>query len=154
MATLQKWKLDQANTLVGTQTVWGTLYQVNSKLHVITVNAGGSTTTTTPRGNLIPDANHTGGVIESIVDEVAPLAYWTVDSTIQDQANIYVITDVSVHSDCIQHRVRQIAANVPAVRIDNTNSFTYANTAIPSAGGDLVDISGTVVAESPNVGTV
>ena len=39
MATVQKWKLGQANTLVGTQTVVGTLYPVNSKLHVITVNA-------------------------------------------------------------------------------------------------------------------
>ena len=90
MAIVQKWKLGQANTLVGTQTVVGTLYPVNSKLHVITVNAGGSTSTTTPRGNIIPDSGYTGGVIESIIDEVAPLAYWTTDSTVADQANIFV----------------------------------------------------------------
>ena len=52
MAIVQKWKLGQANTLVGTQTTIGTIYPVNSRLHTITVNAGGSTTTTTPRGNL------------------------------------------------------------------------------------------------------
>ena len=153
MATVQKWKLGQANTLVGTQTVVGTLYPVNSKLHVITVNAGGSTTATTPRGNIIPDSGYTGGVIESIIDEVAPLAYWTTDSTVADQANIFVITDPSVHADDLQHRVRQIGANTAATRLTGT-TFTYANTSIISAGGNSVDVSGTQVIESPTVGTV
>ena len=145
MAIVQKWKLGQANTLVGTQTTVGTIYPVNSRLHTITVNAGGSTTTTTPRGNLVPDSGLTGGVIESIIDEVAPLAYWTTGSTAADQANIFIITDKSVSADDLQHRIRQIGANTAATRLTGT-TFTYANTAIPSKA-NLVDISGTQVIE-------
>ena len=40
-----------ANTLVGTQTTAGTLYGVNAKLHVITIN-----NSVAVRGNLVLDA--------------------------------------------------------------------------------------------------
>jgi hypothetical protein len=146
MAILQKWKLGQANTLVGTQTTVGTLYSVNSKLFVITVNAGGSTTDAPPRGNLIPDSGFTSGVIESIVDEVNPLAYYTTGSTVTNQANIFIIMDRTASSADLQHRIRQIGANAAATRLTST-TFTYANTAIRSAGGNLIDISGTQVIE-------
>lgn len=141
MATIQKWKLGQANTLVGTQTTAGTLYGVNAKLHVITVN-----NSVAIRANLVPDSGLTGGVIESIVDELNPLAYFTTGSTVTNQANIFVITDKHISSSDIQHRVRQLGANTAATRINGT-SFTYANTAITSSGGNLIDISGTQVVE-------
>jgi len=80
------------------------------------------------------------------------LAYWTTDSTVADQANIFVITDPSVHADDLQHRVRQIGSNTAATRLTGT-TFTYANTSIISVGNS-VDISGTQVIESPTVGTV
>ena len=146
MATFQKWKLGQANTLVGTQTTVGTLYATNSKLFVITVNAGGSTTDAPPRGNLVPDSGYTSGVIESIVDEVNPLAYFTTGSTVTNQANIFIVTDRTANAADLQHRIRQIGANAAATRLTST-TFTYANTAIKSAGGNLVDISGTQVVE-------
>jgi len=146
MATLQKFKLNQANTLVGTQTTVGTLYGVNSKVFVITVNAGGSTTSTTPRGNLVPDSNFTGGVIESIVSEINPLAYFTTGSTATNQANIFIIMDKVVSAGDLQHRIRQIGANAAATRLTST-TFTYANTAILSSSGNLIDISGTQVIE-------
>lgn len=146
MATIQKWKLSQANTFVGTQTTVGTLNGVNSKLFVITINAGGSTTSTTPRGNLVPDSGYTGGVIESIVDEVNPLAYFTTGSTATNQANIFVVTDKNVSAADIQHRVRQLGANSAATRLTST-TFTYANTSIISTGLNSVDISGTQVVE-------
>ena len=146
MATFQKWKLGQANTLVGTQTTVGTLYGVNSKLFVITVNAGGSTTSAPPRGNLVPDSGFTGGVIESIVDEVNPLAYYTTGSTATNQANIFVVMDRVANAADLQHRIRQIGANSAATRL-TTTTFTYANTAILSSGGNLIDISGTQVIE-------
>lgn len=146
MATFQKWKLGQANTLVGTQTTVGTLYGVNSKLFVITVNAGGSTTSAPPRGNLVPDSGFTGGVIESIVDEVNPLAYYTTGSTVTNQANIFVVMDRVANAADLQHRIRQIGANSAATRL-TTTTFTYANTAILSTGGNLIDISGTQVVE-------
>lgn len=146
MATFQKWKLGQANTLVGTQTTVGTLYGVNSKLFVITVNAGGSTTSAPPRGNLVPDSGFTGGVIESIVDEVNPLAYYTTGSTATNQANIFVVMDRVANAADLQHRIRQIGANAAATRL-TTTTFTYANTAILSTGGNFIDISGTQVIE-------
>ena len=146
MATFQKYKQGQANTLVGTQTTVGTLYGVNSKLFVVTVNAGGSTTTTTPRGNLVPDSDFTGGVIESIVSEVNPLAYFTTGSTATNQANIFIVADRTLNAGDLQHRIRQIGANAAATRLTAT-TFTYANTAILSAGGNKVDISGTQVVE-------
>lgn len=146
MATVQKWKLDQANTLVGTQTTVGTLYGPNSKLFVITVNAGGSTTSAPPRGNLVPDSGYTGGVIESIVDEVSPLAYYTTGSVLTNQANLFVVMDRTANAADLQHRIRLIGANTAATRLTST-TFTYANTAIRSAGGNLIDISGTQVVE-------
>jgi hypothetical protein len=141
MAILQKWKLGQANTLVGTQTTVGTLYGVNSKLHVITVN-----NSIAIRANLVTDSGLTGGVIESIVDEVNPLAYYTTGSTATNQANIFIVTDKQVSAADLQHRIRQIGANTAATRLTST-TFTYANTAIQSAGGNLIDISGTQVVE-------
>jgi hypothetical protein len=141
MATLQKWKLGQANTLVGTQTTVGTLYGVNSKLHVITVN-----NSIAIRANLVTDSGLTGGVIESIVDEVNPLAYYTTGSTATNQANIFIVTDKQVSAADLQHRIRQIGANAAATRLTST-TFTYANTAIQSASGNLIDISGTQVVE-------
>ncbi len=141
MATLQKWKLGQANTLVGTQTTVGTLYGVNSKLHVITVN-----NSIAIRANLVTDSGLTGGVIESIVDEVNPLAYYTTGSTATNQANIFIVTDKQVSAADLQHRIRQIGANTAATRLTST-TFTYANTAIQSASGNLIDISGTQVVE-------
>lgn len=141
MATIQKWKLDQANTLVGTQTTAGTLYGVNAKLHVITVN-----NSIAIRANLVTDSNFTSGVIESIVDELNPLAYFTTGSTVTNQANIFVVTDKHISSADMQHRIRQLGANAAATRLTST-TFTYANTAIRSAGGNLIDISGTQVVE-------
>jgi hypothetical protein len=146
MAIFQKYKQGQANTLVGTQTTVGTLYGVNSKLFVVTVNAGGSTTTTTPRGNLIPDSGYTSGVIESIVSEVNPLAYYTTGSTATNQANIFIVMDRTASASDLQHRIRQIGANTAATRLTAT-TFTYANTSIISAGLNSVDISGTQVVE-------
>lgn len=136
MATLQKWKLGQANTVVGTQTTAGTLYGVNTNLHVITINNSRAI-----RGNLIPESDLTGGVIESIVSEINPLAYFVTNSTVTNQANLFVVTDVTIEATDLQHRIRQIGANTAATRLTGT-TFTYANTAV---GPNQVDISGTQV---------
>ena len=146
MATLSKLKfyangVIQSNTVVGTQTTVGTLYGVNSKLHVITVNNSISI-----RANLVLDSGYTGGVIESIIDEVNPLAYYTTWSTATNQANIFIVTDKQISAADLQHRIRQIGANTAATRLTGT-TFTYANTSIISAGGNSIDISGTQVVE-------
>lgn len=130
-----------ANTLVGTQTTAGTLYGVNAKLHVITVN-----NSVAVRGNLVLDAGILDGVVESIIKEASPLAYFTTGSTVTNQANIFIVTDEQISSSDLQHRIRQIGANTAATRLTAT-TFTYANTSIISAGGNSVDISGTQVVE-------
>jgi hypothetical protein len=130
-----------ANTLVGTQTTAGTLYSVNAKLHVITIN-----NSIAARGNLVLDAGILDGVIESVINEVNPLAYFTTGSTVTNQANIFIVTDKHISSSDLQHRIRQIGANTAATRLTGT-TFTYANTSIISAGANSVDISGTQVVE-------
>ena len=140
MATFQKYKQGQANTFVGTQATVGTLYGVNTNLHVVTINAGASVGQVI-RGNLVTESGVTGGVIESIVGEVNPLAYYTTGSTATNQANLFLVTDITVKAPDLQHRIRQIGANTAAVR-GNVTSFTYANTAI---GPNAVDISSTQV---------
>lgn len=146
MATFDKRKfyanaVALANTLVGTQTTAGTLYGVNAKLHVITVN-----NSIAIRANLVTDSGILSGVVESIVDEVNPLAYFTTGSTATNQANIFIVTDKHISSTDLQHRIRQIGANSAATRLTST-TFTYANTSIISGGGNSVDISGTQVVE-------
>jgi hypothetical protein len=136
MASFQKYKVGQANTIVGTQTTAGTLYGVNTNLHVITVKNSKAFI-----GNVIPECGQTGGVVEAVVNEVNPLAYFVTNSTIANQANIFVVTDVTVKAGDIQHRVRQIGANSAATTSNNL-TFTYANTAV---GPNQVDISGAVV---------
>jgi hypothetical protein len=130
-----------ANTLVGTQTTAGTLYGVNAKLHVITIN-----NSVAVRGNIVLDSGILDGVVESIIDEVNPLAYFTTGSTVTNQANIFIVTDEHISSSDLQHRIRQIGANTAATRLTAT-TFTYANTSIISAGANSVDISGTQVVE-------
>ena len=65
--------------------------------------------------------------------------------------NLYLVTDETVPSSDLQHRIRQIAANTAATRLTAT-TFTYANTAVSERA---VDISGTVVhTVTGNVGFV
>jgi len=159
MATLQKYKLGQANTFVGTQTIKNTLYGSALSLHIVTINAGGTldpAASALPRGNLIAECTLTGGVVEAIVNEINPLAYCVggVSST-NAGGNLYLVTDAKVSSSDLQHRIRQIGANTAAVRstgIWSANAFTYGNTAISER---CVDISGTqVVASTGGVGFV
>jgi hypothetical protein len=140
MATFQKYKQGQANTFVGTQATVGTLYGVNTNLHVVTINAGASVGQVI-RGNLVTESAVTGGVIEAIVGEVNPLAYYTTGSTATNQANLFLVTDITIKASDLQHRIRQIGAGSPATRLTST-TFTYANTAV---GPNAVDISSTQV---------
>ena len=140
MATFQKYKQGQANTFVGTQATVGTLYGVNTNLHVVTINAGASVGQVI-RGNLVTESAVTGGVIEAIVGEVNPLAYYTTGSTATNQANLFLVTDITIKASDLQHRIRQIGAGSPATRLTST-TFTYANTAV---GPNAVDISRTQV---------
>ena len=147
MAIFQKYKQGQGNNVVGTQTIKNTLYGSTLGLHVVEIK-----NSVAIRGNLIVECDLVGGVVDSIISEVNPLAYAVggVSST-NAGGNLYLVTDAKVSSGDLQHRIRQIAANTAATRLTAT-TFTYANTAVSERA---VDISGTVVyTVTGNVGFV
>ena len=147
MAIFQKYKQGQGNNVVGTQTIKNTLYGSTLGLHVVEIK-----NSVAIRGNLIVECDLVGGVVDSIISEVNPLAYAVggVSST-NAGGNLYLVTDAKVSSSDLQHRIRQIGANTAATRLTAT-TFTYANTAVSERA---VDISGTVVyTVTGNVGFV
>jgi hypothetical protein len=147
MATFQKYKQGQGNNVVGTQTIKNTLYSSALALHVVEIK-----NSVAIRGNLIAETDLVGGVVDSIISEVNPLAY-VVGGVSSSNAggNLFLVTDETVSSSDLQHRIRQIAANTAATRLTAT-TFTYANTAVSERA---VDISGTIVhTVTGNVGFV
>ena len=147
MAIFQKYRQGQGNNVVGTQTIKNTLYGSTLGLHVVEIK-----NSVAIRGNLIVECDLVGGVVDSIISEVNPLAYVIggVSST-NAGGNLYLVTDAKVSSSDLQHRIRQIGANTAATRLTAT-TFTYANTAVSERA---VDISGTVVyTVTGNVGFV
>ena len=147
MAIFQKYKQGQGNNVVGTQTIKNTLYSSALALHVVEIK-----NSIAVRGNLIAETDLVGGVVDSIISEVNPLAYVVggVSST-NAGGNLFLVTDDTVSSSDLQHRIRQIGANTAATRLTAT-TFTYANTAVSERA---VDISGTVVhTVTGNVGFV
>ena len=147
MAIFQKYRQGQGNNVVGTQTIKNTLYGSTLGLHVVEIK-----NSVAIRGNLIVECDLVGGVVDSIISEVNPLAY-AVGGVSSSNAggNLYLVTDAKVSSGDLQHRIRQIAANTAATRLTAT-TFTYANTAVSERA---VDISGTVVyTVTGNVGFV
>jgi hypothetical protein len=126
----------QGNTVVGTQTAAGTLYAPGGvNLHLVRIrNSKGLV------GTLIPECGQVDGVVEMIVKEINPLAYY-VDPALPTSGNLYILTDFHQSSSDLQHRIRQIAANSAATTTNNI-TFTYANTAV---GPNAVDISGSGV---------
>ena len=147
MAIFQKYRQGQGNNVVGTQTIKNTLYGSALGLHVVEIKNSQAI-----RGNLIVECDLVGGVVDSIISEVNPLAY-AVGGVSSSNAggNLYLVTDAKVSSSDLQHRIRQIAANTAATRLTAT-TFTYANTAVSERA---VDISGTVVyTVTGNVGFV
>jgi hypothetical protein len=142
MAIFQKYKQGQGNNVVGTQTIKNTLYSSALGLHVVEIK-----NSVAIRGNLIAECDLVGGVVDAIISEVNPLAY-VIGGVSSSNAggNLFLVTDETVSSSDLQHRIRQIAANTAATRLTAT-TFTYANTSIISAGANSVDISGTQVVE-------
>ena len=147
MAIFQKYKQGQGNNVVGTQTIKNTLYGSTLGLHVVEIK-----NSVAIRGNLIVECDLVGGVVDSIISEVNPLAYVIGGvSSANAGGNLYLVTDAKVSSGDLQHRIRQIGANTAATRLTAT-TFTYANTAVSERA---VDISGTVVyTVTGNVGFV
>lgn len=112
----------------GSATVAGTLYTPNSNLFIIQVK-----TAVPANVNLLTEDSNGGdavvdGVVESIVKELNPLAWFTPNAT---SGYIYVVLDKNLNSAAdLQVRIRRIGLQ--------TNGTT-------SVGPNGVDISGTVV---------
>lgn len=112
----------------GSKTNTGVLYNPNSNLYLIAVQ----TVTPTAVNLQNEDSNGVnaviGGVIEAIVDEINPLAWFTPSDT---SGYIYVVMDKAINSASeLQTRIRRIG-----ILLDGTTSI----------GPNNVDISGTVV---------
>ena len=113
MAIFQKYRQGQGNNVVGTQTIKNTLYGSTLGLHIVEIK-----NSVAIRGNLIVECDLVGGVVDSIISEVNPLAYVIggVSST-NAGGNLYLVTDAKVSSSDLQHRIRQIGANTAAFTV-------------------------------------
>lgn len=115
----------------------GTIYPLNSKLfQVVVKNTSGTAQNIQGQDDVVDE------VVEAIVKEVAPLAFFVVDG---NGGVVHLVTDVSASAADLQHRIRQIGATAAATSADGNLTFTYAVTSLPTGG---VDISGTTVTDA------
>jgi hypothetical protein len=117
----------------------GTMYPLNSSLHLVQVKSYGGAAV-----DLRNEDDAVDETVEAIVEETNPLAFFAQNT---NGGNLYLITDKSITSEDLQHRIRQIGANTAAVRT-GTNTFTYANTAV---GPNAKDISATTVSSAASM---
>lgn len=111
----------------------GTIYPLNCSLHLVQVKSYGDSAV-----DISAEDDAVDETVEAIVKEVNPLAFFVQNSS---SGNIYLVTDKSVSSGDLQHRIRQIGATGTTVRLTG-DTFTYSNTAI---GPNSKDISATTV---------
>lgn len=119
----------------GLQCTAGTLYGLNSKLFKVTVkNTGGVAQNIQTQDDAVDE------VVEQIVKEINPLAFFVVDG---NGGVIHVVTDVGQSAAGLQHRIRLIGGS--ATSTDGNKTFTYAAS---SVGPGTVDCSGTTVEDA------
>jgi len=115
----------------GSATEVGTLYNLNANLYLITIkNTSSSTIDLTPEDSTGANAV-VGGVIEAVVNEISPLAWFVPADQITYKGQIYVVMDKAIN-DAAELRTR-------ICRIGLQSNGTT------SIGPHLVDISGTTV---------
>lgn len=119
----------------------GTIYPLNSKLYLCTVkNTSGVAVDISAEDDSVDE------VVEQIVKEVNPLAFFVAND---NTGKVYLVMDYNTSATDVQHRIRQIGADTPAVRTGAT-TFTYSAT---SVGPNDKDISGTTVADATSFTT-
>ena len=119
----------------GLKATVATLYNDNCNLYKITVKVAATTAV-----DLRAEDDAVNEVVEQIVKEINPLAYFVVDA---NTGIIYVVLDKTINSaGDLQHRIRQIGADSRATSTDGNVTFTYA---VTSVGPNDIDISGTTV---------
>lgn len=115
----------------------GTIFPLNAKLFQVVVK-----NTSAAAQNIQGQDDTVDEVVEMIVKEVAPLAFFVVNG---NGGVMHLITDVSASAADLQHRIRQIGATAAATSTDGNRTFTYAVTSLLTGG---VDISGTTVTDA------
>ena len=119
----------------GLKATVATLYNDNCNLYKITVKVAATTAV-----DLRAEDDAVNEVVEQIVKEINPLAYFAVDA---NTGIIYVVMDKAINSaGDLQHRIRQIGSDTPATSTDGNATFTYS---VTSVGPNDIDISGTTV---------
>ena len=116
----------------------GVMYPVNAKIFKVTIMDKDSTPI-----DIRTEDDDVDEVVEQIVKEINPLAFFVPDDSSGGEINIVV--DVSQSAAGLQHRIRQIGADTPATSTDGNKTFTYATTSI---GPNDKDISGSTVEEA------
>ena len=119
----------------------GVLYPLNVKIMKVTLKAANGTPV-----DIRTEDDAFDEVVEQVVKELNPLAFYVPDDSAGGEINIVV--DVSQSAAGIQHRIRQIGADTPATSTDGNKTFTYAATSI---GPNDKDISGTIVSDAAAV---
>jgi hypothetical protein len=119
----------------------GTIYPLNSKLFLCTVKIANGTAL-----DVSAEDDAVNEVVEQIVKEINPLAFFVAND---DTGKIYLVMDFNASATDLQHRIRQIGADTPAVRTGAT-TFTYS---VTSVGPNDRDISGTTVTDASSFTT-
>ena len=112
----------------GSATKVGTLYNVNSNLYLITVKIAGGTTINLQNEDSYIDASTqlADGVLEAIVKEISPLAYWAPDDT---SGKIHVVMDKSINDETeLRTRIRRVVG-VRGITGTTNGTVTLATTA-------------------------
>lgn len=105
----------------GSATKVGTLYNVNSNLYLITVKIAGGTAINLQNEDSYIDSSTqlADGVLEAIIKEINPLAYWAPDDA---SGKIHVVMDKAIN-DAIELRTR-IRRTVGVRNITGTTNGT------------------------------
>lgn len=115
----------------GSNTQVGTLYNPNASLYIITVQDATSTAINLQTQDSYGGDAKVNGVIEAIVDELNPLAWF---SPVDASGVIHVVMDKAINSASeLTIRIRRIG---------------LLSTGLTSVGPDNIDISGTTVSEA------
>lgn len=124
-----KTNFDGSVTPIGVQCTAGTLYGLNANLIKLDVaNTSGVAI------DLRIDDTVANGIVEQIVKEISPLAFFVGDDSTGGE--IFLVVDRSISAEDIQHRVRSIGRTADWNRVTNTYAVTQV-------GANAVDISGT-----------
>lgn len=130
------------NRINGSATKVGTLYNVNCNLYLITVKIASGTAINLQNEDSYIDASTqmADGVLEAIVKEISPLAYWSPADT---SGNIHVVMDKAINDATeLRTRIRRVLGVRTITGTTNGTTTLTSASAIATMVGALVSGSG------------